>query len=78
MAIGHRLKNVDNIEYDLKEGHVTLNLQYIAYRLQIDDESRLIELIGILQKFLKHMQDEKKSQDDINVPTFYIEGGRKK
>lgn len=73
MVLGHRLKNVTSIDYDMKEKHVTLNLQYVSYRLQIDDQQKLMELIAILQMFTKS-QDELK--EDVNVPTFYAEGRR--
>jgi hypothetical protein len=73
MVLGHRLKNVTSIDYDMKEKHVTLNLQYVSYRLQIDDQQKLRELIQILQMFTKSDEELK---EEINVPKFYVEGKR--
>jgi hypothetical protein len=68
--LGYNLKNIETIEYDLNERHVTLRLRYLTYRLHIDDIEKLKQLIKVLNLFLKARP---KKDSDVYVPDFYSE-----
>jgi hypothetical protein len=83
MVVGHSLKDVVDIETNHHEGHLSLNLKFLVYRLYIDDILKLKELIKKLATFLDQEQlaqiiqqlDElsKKPPEDrsVDMPTFY-------